>query len=211
MSNAFRSKSLVYRAIEDNEEDKAFVHSLLLNPQSLYQNSYYTLHQPLSRTACDRRLEAIRPSRLINVFICLPDRAEKHEDQTESDIDCRTATPIGCVNLHGLAEATRHNRTLDMGMLIAPEYRGKGYGTEAVHWILNWGFQNAGLHRIGLSSASFNTGAIRLWNRLGFHEDGRNREALWINGAWHDEVRFSILEHEWRAMTEKNRLGRNGQ
>jgi RimJ/RimL family protein N-acetyltransferase len=50
-----------------------------------------------------------------------------------------------------------------------------------------------------------NTGAIKLWKRLGFEQDGRDREALWINGGWHDEVRFSMLEHEWRAISEKER------
>jgi hypothetical protein len=65
---------------------------------------------------------------------------------------------------------------------------------------LTGGFEIVALHRIGLQSASLNTRAIRLWKRLGFQQDGKDREAIWINGRWHDEVRFSILEGEWRAM-----------
>lgn len=76
---------------------------------------------------------------------------------------------------------------------------------EAIRWILNWGFQTAGLHRIGLQSTSLNTGAIKLSKCLRFEQDGRDLEALWINGGWHDEVRFSILEYEWRAIVEKER------
>jgi len=109
------------------------------------------------------------------------------------------------VNLHGVTKDNQHHRTLDIGILIAAEHRGQGYGSEAVRWILNWGFQSAGLHRVGLQSASFNTGAIRLWERLGFQEDGKDREAVWSNGRWYDDVRFSILEGEWRAMVEREK------
>lgn len=121
----------------------------------------------MSGAAYDKSSKARRPSRLIEVIICLPHGAGTDEEQTEFNVGRQAGIPIGFVNLHGVNEATRHHRTLDIGMLITPEFRGKGYGTEAVHWILNWGFQSAGLHRIGLASASFNTGAIRPRKRFG--------------------------------------------
>ncbi|KAH7396722.1 acyl-CoA N-acyltransferase [Phaeosphaeria sp. MPI-PUGE-AT-0046c] len=203
-SSAFRSKSLVYRAIEDNEEDKTFLHSLWLDPQSLLLNNYLRLFQPINRRARDLSLKANEPSRLIHVLICLPVDAVSLEGQDDAMIKDKKATPIGFINLHGgMSSDARHHRTHDIGILIAPEHQGHGYGSEAVRWILDWGFEMAGLHRIGLQSASFNTGAIRLWKRIGFHQDGVDREALWSNGRWHDEVRFSMLEHEWRAMVEE--------
>lgn len=203
MSNAFRSKSLVYRAIEDTEEDKAFCHSLWLDPQSLHLNNYMPLFQPMSRHDCDSSEKACNRNRLICVFICLPADTKTSTGQEDTTCNKEKPTPIGSMNLHGMSSDTRHHRTNDIGILIAPQYRGHGYGSEAVNWILNWGFQMAGLHRIGLQSAAWNPGAIRLWKRLGFHQDGIDREALWSNGKWHDEFRFSILEHEWRALTEE--------
>jgi len=203
MANAFRSKSLVYRAIEDNEEDKAFLHSLWLDPQSYYQNNYPQLHRPINRKTCDSYFESKESFRLINVLICLPIDSKELGNQKEPSCGPKKPVPIGFVNLHGVTKDNRHHRTLDIGILIAAEHQGQGYGSEAVRWILNWGFQIAGLHRVGLQTASFNTGAIRLWERLGFQQDGKDREALWLNGRWHDEVRFSILEGEWRAMVER--------
>ena len=205
MANAFQSKSLVYRAIEDNEEDKAFMHSLWLDPQSYYQNNYPELHQPISRKTCDSYHESRKSSRLINVLICLPIDSEELGNQKEPSYGPKKPVPIGFINLHGVTKDNRHHRTLDIGILIAAEYQGQGYGSEAVRWMLNWGFQIAGLHRVGLQSASFNTGAIRLWERLGFQQDGKDREALWLNGRWHDEVRFSMLEGEWRAMVKREK------
>lgn len=203
MANAFRSKSLVYRAIEDNEEDKAFMHSLWLDPQSLYQNKYMELCQPISRSACDLYNTTKQPNRLINVLICLPVDNEELGNQKEPNRGAKKLSPIGYINLHGMAKGSQHHRTLDIGILIASEHRGQGYGSEAVRWMLNWGFQIAGLHRIGLQSASYNTGAMSLWKRLGFQQDGKDREALWMNGEWHDEVRYSLLESEWRAIVER--------
>lgn len=198
MSNAFRSNSLIYRAIEDTEEDKSFLHSLWLDPQSMYLNKYTESFQPMSRKTFDAYDKAKQTNRLISVMICLPVGTDTSGSQAEF---IGKPTPIGFVNLHGgMNSDARHHRTHDIGILIAPQYRGHGYGSEAIRWILNWGFQIAGLHRIGLQSAVWNEGAIRLWGRLGFKEDGRDREALWSDGRWWDEVRFSILEGEWRGI-----------
>jgi RimJ/RimL family protein N-acetyltransferase len=197
MAPAFHSKSLIYRATEDNEEDKVFMHSLWLDPQSMYQNHYTQLHKPLNRKSCDSYSASKESFRLINLVICLPIDSEGFSYSPKKQV------PIGFVNLHGVTPDNQHHRTLDIGILIAAEHQGKGYGSEAVRWILNWGFQTAGLHRVGLQTASFNTRAIRLWKRLGFQEDGKDREALWANGSWHDEVRFSMLEGEWRSMVER--------
>jgi GNAT superfamily N-acetyltransferase len=198
MSNAFRSRSLVYGAVEDNEEDKAFL-------QSLHLNNYMPLLQPVSRHACDLSDKASERRRLISVLICLPVSTDASKNQAGSTCNAEKSLPIGKINLHGMSSDTRHHRTNDIGILIAPQYRGHGYGSEAVTWLLNWGFEMAGLHRIGLQTASWNSGAIRLWERLGFHQDGIDREALWSNGRWFDEVRFSILEHEWRSLVEKQK------
>jgi GNAT superfamily N-acetyltransferase len=205
MVNAFRSRSLIYRAIEDNEEDKAFIYLLCLDPQSLYQNNWTILHRPLSRKTCDSQHAAKQSSRLIDLLICLPPVVEDCGNVIGAELSLQKPLPIGFINLHGVSDDTRHHRTLDIGILISAEYQGKGYGSEAVRWILNWGFQVVGLHRVGLQSGSFNTGAIRLWKRLGFREDGRDRESLWLNGSWHDEVRFSMLETEWRALVEQEK------
>lgn len=95
MANAFRSKSLVFRAIEDNEEDKAFLHSLWLDPQSLYQNNYNLLCQPISRKFCDLYHKAKETGRLIDVLICLLVDNGKLGNQEEPNCDAKKVVPIG--------------------------------------------------------------------------------------------------------------------
>lgn len=56
----------------------------------------------------------------------------------------------------------------------------------------------AGLHRMRIGCFSFNEGARRLYEQLGFVLEGRNREAVWKNGAWYDIIDMGMLEGEWR-------------
>ena len=76
----------------------------------------------------------------------------------------------------------------------------KGYGSEAINWALDWGFKQAGLHRIGIDAFSYNHGATQLYERLGFVFEGRKRELLWFNGGWHDWISYSMLVDEWREL-----------
>ena len=87
-----------------------------------------------------------------------------------------------------------------IGLSLAEEFRGQGYGGEAINWVLDWAFQHAGLHRIGLSAFSYNHNALKLYRKLGFVEEGREREAVFQNRAWHDIVLLSMLEHEWEEL-----------
>lgn len=75
---------------------------------------------------------------------------------------------------------------------------GRGYGTEATELMLSHAFERLGLHRVGLSVFAFNDRAIRAYEKAGFTEEGRLRDAVWRDGHWWDEVQMGILESDWR-------------
>jgi RimJ/RimL family protein N-acetyltransferase len=79
---------------------------------------------------------------------------------------------------------------------------GMGYGTEATRLMLEHAFSTLGLHRVGLAVFEFNERAIRTYRRCGFVVEGRAREAIWRDGRFWDEIQMSILDTEWRAITE---------
>ncbi|KAK4699600.1 hypothetical protein P7C70_g6660, partial [Phenoliferia sp. Uapishka_3] len=66
--------------------------------------------------------------------------------------------------------------------------QGKGYGTEAMEWLLEQAFKRHNLHRLGGGTWAFNAPARRLYAKLGFTEEGVLREKWWIEGEWHDEI-----------------------
>jgi RimJ/RimL family protein N-acetyltransferase len=105
-------------------------------------------------------------------------------------------TVIGHVALFG-AEA--HNRTATFAIIIGPPFQGQGYGTEATRLMVGYGFTELGLHRIQLAATGFNERALHTYEKVGFVEEGRDREAIFRGGKWHDQVRMGILDHEWWA------------
>ena len=79
---------------------------------------------------------------------------------------------------------------------------GRGYGKEALGLLLRYGFEELNLHRIYLRVFSFNERAIRLYLRLGFVEEGRQREALYRFGQWHDVIMMGLLRREFMALEQ---------
>mgnify|MGYP002336155017 CR=1 FL=1 len=76
---------------------------------------------------------------------------------------------------------------------------GRGLGTEATQLMLQHAFERLGLHRVGLAVFSYNTRAIRAYEKAGFRVEGRLREAIQRQGEFFDEVQMGILAGEWFA------------
>ncbi|MBY0085954.1 GNAT family N-acetyltransferase [Brevibacillus sp. M2.1A] len=78
-------------------------------------------------------------------------------------------------------------------------YQGKGYGSEALLLMLDYGFGILNLHRIELNVFAFNERAIHTYEKLGFQREGVQRQALYYNHAYHDSILMSMLADEYRA------------
>ncbi|XDG05158.1 hypothetical protein ABKA04_004773 [Annulohypoxylon sp. FPYF3050] len=194
--NPFCSERLVYRAVEDTPEDEAFV-NLIQSDAEAQSGSSYGLLRPESVKASNEFKLHVAEKCLLGAIICLP----THETSLPS---CGSAgQPVGIICLKSNPPQLAHHRWSDISIDIAKDHRGKGYGGEAIKWALWYGFQMAGLHRIQIGAFSFNTGAVNLYKKLGFTEEGRQRDYMWFNGGWHDHVLFSMLEDEWQALQKK--------
>lgn len=90
------------------------------------------------------------------------------------------------------------NRSCSLGMgLSKKEYRGKGYGSEAVGLILEHGFNNVGLERIWASTLEHNSGAIKSLENNGLINEGIERKAIYFGGKRWDRYVYSILSEEY--------------
>jgi RimJ/RimL family protein N-acetyltransferase len=97
------------------------------------------------------------------------------------------------------------NRGAMLGISITEQNCwGKGYGSDASNVLLRWAFYELGLHRVDLGVFAYNPRAIRAYEKLGFVHEGREREALFRDGTYHDILIMSILQHEWRARQESD-------
>jgi RimJ/RimL family protein N-acetyltransferase len=82
---------------------------------------------------------------------------------------------------------------------------GRGLGTEATELMLEHAFGRLGLHRVGLSVFEFNERAIRAYEKAGFREEGRSREAILREGRYWDELQMGILRDEWLEQRRRER------
>jgi RimJ/RimL family protein N-acetyltransferase len=102
-----------------------------------------------------------------------------------------------CVGEVVLNEWDRHNASCNFRTLIGPAGRDRGLGTEAVRLVLGYGFEQLGLHRIGLEVFAFNPRARRVYEKVGFVVEGTLRQVLRDGDGWVDATVMSILAPEW--------------
>lgn len=96
-----------------------------------------------------------------------------------------------------------HNRNAEIGLFIGEkENRHQGYGSEALHLMLRYGFQELNFHTITLVVLSFNHSAIECYEKVGFQIVGRIKEVMYTNGQYYDRVVMQIMEKEWREKNE---------
>jgi RimJ/RimL family protein N-acetyltransferase len=109
---------------------------------------------------------------------------------------------IGNCGLHAIDWTNRH---ATFGIFIGdPSFWSKGYGTDATLTLLRYAFEEANLHRIELEVFAFNPRAIRMYGKCGFKLEGIRKQALFREGAWHDEHIMAVLRDEWIALNRKS-------
>jgi RimJ/RimL family protein N-acetyltransferase len=105
---------------------------------------------------------------------------------------------IGIVDLSGVDWVSG---TAWVGIGIGEaEYWGKGYGTEAMQLILDFGFGQLNLRRVSLNVFGYNQRAYRSYCKCGFKEEGRLRQWMQRSGERHDLIFMGILREEWEAV-----------
>jgi RimJ/RimL family protein N-acetyltransferase len=78
-----------------------------------------------------------------------------------------------------------------------PEGRGRGFGTQAVRALVEHGFRDLNLHRIWLQVIEDNARAARVYQKLGFREEGTLRDAAFIDGRYRTVRILALLRHEY--------------
>ena len=74
-------------------------------------------------------------------------------------------------------------RTWEMGYWITPAHWGRGYATEALGALVRWAFRTwPRLNRVESEVYARNPASVRVLNKIGFVEEGRQRENIEKNG-----------------------------
>ena len=106
--------------------------------------------------------------------------------------------PIGFVSLHNI-EWNNGAASMAIGFGL-PQHRGKGYGADTMALILQYAFRELNLYRVGLDYIDFNEKGRRLYEKMGFVEEGRLRQFVHRDGKRYDRVMMGLFRSEWEAL-----------
>jgi len=101
----------------------------------------------------------------------------------------------GSLGCHPIDWANRHT---SIGYWIEPALQGKGVVTRCTVVMVDYLFEELGLHRVEIRCGTGNTRSCAVPARLGFKREGVAREAEWVAGRWVDLVIWSMLTAEWK-------------
>ena len=109
--------------------------------------------------------------------------------------------PIGTVRVNDIHERSGH---AEFGIAIGEkEEWGKGYGTDALNAICDFGFGELRLERIELHVYAENERGRRAYVKAGFVHEGTLRRAHFARGQHQDVHLMSQLRDEWQALPRK--------
>lgn len=171
------SERLLFRAIRDTDVPEIF--ALRSNPE---------LMQYIPRPLITTLEEAKAHLKMIQ------DKIEANEGinwaMTEKGKD-------KLISLIGFYRTENENYRSEIGYMLLPEYQNKGYITEAIQTLLQYGFNTMGLHSVEAIIDPRNLASEKVLLKNGFVKEAHFHENCFFNGEYLDSVHYSILKRNF--------------
>ncbi len=104
-----------------------------------------------------------------------------------------------------LRDIDREKGEAEYGIFIGErDALGKGYGTQAAKWMLNYGFETIRLKKIFLRLLQDNPRALRSYEKVGFQLIKNKRKTVDLQQGECVVLFMEIDRRRWEAMKEKN-------
>lgn len=151
--------------------------------------------------------------RLLNYEVELPPTKEEAKEFTEKfksfapgtgrlmfTIENHGGECVGGINLSSIDE---RNGTFGIGMQIDRDHRHKGYGTAAMRIVLRYAFFERRLNKYYGHVLEGNIASAKMLKKLGCVEEGRQRQMVYTDGKYHDQILFGLTREEFK-LKERN-------
>ena len=110
-------------------------------------------------------------------------------------VDNETDELIGAISLE---HVNNINRTAELGIFIGEEnHLSKGYGSEAITLLLDYGFNFLNLNSIMLRVYDYNIRAQKAYQKCGFKKFGVWKDSHYFGGKYGDIIYMSITKKEF--------------
>lgn len=104
----------------------------------------------------------------------------------------RGGSAVGFVTWHR-QQTTVAGYAWEIGIMLLPQARGRGYGSQAQQLLAEYLFAHTTAHRIWAGTETGNIAEQKALEHAGFTREGISRAAGWRDGAWRDGVIYSML------------------
>lgn len=114
------------------------------------------------------------------------------------------------IGIMGLNQIHWQNRTATTGAFIGEkDYWGKGYGTDAKMFLLDYAFNTLNLRKISSSVISFNKRSLNYSLHCGYKIEGRKKKQFFKDGRYYDEIILGLFKNNWLPIWKKyQKIGR---
>lgn len=116
-------------------------------------------------------------------------------------------TPIGEVHVTCNYEATRE---WEFGYTFLSEHWGRGYATAATKQVVLLLFERLGIHKLLAFCNAENTRSRKLLQRIGMTQEGLLREAVLVDGLYHDQYVYGMLRQDLAMLRQAWSLAGEG-
>ncbi|MFH1399698.1 MAG: GNAT family protein [Candidatus Woesearchaeota archaeon] len=131
-------------------------------------------------------------------FIELTKKHSEKKSDFELGIELKETKEI--IGMMSLMDIDYKNKSAEVGYWIGTPYWRQGFTREALCLLLKFGFAKLKLKRIWARVMDSNIASSRLLESVGFSYEGRARKAVYKNKTWLDQLRYSILNEEFRGL-----------
>ncbi|MGL4676349.1 MAG: GNAT family N-acetyltransferase [Brevinema sp.] len=97
----------------------------------------------------------------------------------------------------GINTYDTRTQTATIGIWIGQPYQNKGYGADALNTFCVFLFEEMNVRKIKLNYFSFNTKASKLYQKMGFQEEGILRQEIFRKGKYHDIHLMGMFREEF--------------
>jgi len=94
----------------------------------------------------------------------------------------------------------KDGKQAEIGMTLAKNAQGFGFGREATIQLLVYLFDELGMQRVRANCDPRNVPSWRVLERVGMRREAHMIRSTWIKGEWADDYWYAMLSEEWQEL-----------
>lgn len=103
------------------------------------------------------------------------------------------------IGLIGITLGKEHYKNAEVWFQYDFRFWNKGFATESLRKIIEFGFEDLQLHRIEAGCAVENIGSISVLEKVGMQREAHTRKLLPLQSGWSDNYGYAILSTDKRG------------